>query len=48
MVFNDMTERKNAEEVIAKQAKLGQTVKLKSRRATKAAGRPGRELKKAA
>ena len=33
---------------IAKQAKLGQQTKPKSGRADKAAGRPGRELKKAA
>jgi predicted transcriptional regulator len=33
---------------IAKQAKLGQKIQLKSRRAVKAAGRPRRELKKAA
>jgi len=33
---------------IAKQAKLGQQIKLKSRPAAKAAGRPRRELKKAA
>lgn len=33
---------------IAKQAKLGQKIKLKSRRASRADGRPGRELKKAA
>lgn len=33
---------------IAKQAKLGRQIKLKARRAAKAAGRHGRDLKKAA
>jgi len=33
---------------IAKQAKLGQQIKLKARRAAKVAGRPRRDLKKAA
>ncbi len=33
---------------IAKQAKLGQQAKLKSRRAAKATGRPGRDLERAA